>query len=74
MSKIIMNGWKSSMQKVELTKLQMDLLKLPLKESKENVDSLLIGSTIEIQCEDIEIADDFALRAMEIGGDKILVY
>jgi len=43
---ILLESWNEGFQKVCLTKLQMDLLKLSLKESKNNVDNLLDGKKV----------------------------
>jgi hypothetical protein len=41
MEKIILDGWREGLDKVSLTKLQVDMLGKSLVESKLNVDSLL---------------------------------
>ncbi|AMR28900.1 hypothetical protein A0257_18545 [Hymenobacter psoromatis] len=43
MATIVLAGWRVGLQKIALTKLQQELLQLPLKEAKENVDLLLEG-------------------------------
>jgi ribosomal protein L7/L12 len=69
MGYIHIKGWKEGLQKVALTKLQMDLLGLSLKESKENVDSLLEGDLVRIFAEDLNVAQEFISRAVELGVD-----
>lgn len=73
MAIIIIKSWREGLQKVSLTKLQNDLLKKSLKESKNNVDLLLDGNEIRIVIEDIALAEEFVLRANEIGAECILV-
>lgn len=43
MATIVLAGWRVGLQKIALTKLQQELLQLPLREAKENVDRLLEG-------------------------------
>lgn len=68
MAKIIMKNWQEGMEKVSLSKLQNDLLRLPLKESKANVDRLLDNKTVEIEVDDISVAKEFIKRANQIGA------
>lgn len=67
MKTIIMTGWQEGMQKVSLTKLQVQLLGLSLKESKENVDKLLGGTEITIDTNASATAEKFVREAKEIG-------
>ena len=62
-----MTGWEKNMQKVSLTKLQMVLLGLSLKESKENVDRLLNGEEVAIDVDALEQAQRFSVEAQRIG-------
>ena len=73
MTKIILTGWRDGFEKVSLTKLQMELLNISLKESKKNVDSLLNGEEIILEIGDDSISKDFLEKANEIGVNcKIL--
>ena len=67
MAIIIMNGWREGLEKVSLTKLQVELLNNSLIESKNNVDKLLEGEKIKLIVEDVKLAKQFILRASEIG-------
>ncbi len=62
-----MKSWREGMKKVSLTKLQIELLKKSLKESKCNVGSLLEGNEIIFEIEDRILAMEFYLKAEEIG-------
>ncbi|MGB3850919.1 MAG: hypothetical protein WA958_13190 [Tunicatimonas sp.] len=67
MTKVVMTAWKENMQKVSLTKLQVMLLGLSLKESKENVDHLLNGEEVAIDVVALEQAQRFSAEAQRIG-------
>jgi hypothetical protein len=67
MPAVIMKGWKDGMRKVDLSRLQVDLLELSLKEAKSNVDSLLNNNTIEITVKDYSIASEFVEKARDLG-------
>lgn len=66
MATIILAGWRIGLQKIALTKLQQELLALPLKKAKNNVDLLLDGCVISLDVAD-EIASEFFKRANDIG-------
>ena len=63
----MMKGWREGMEKVSLTKLQVELLKLSLKESKSNVDSLLDNDIVIIEIKDAIVAKEFFKKAEDIG-------
>lgn len=67
MGLIILEGWKVGLEKVTLTKLQMNLLKIPLVDSKSNVDKLLDGEVIIIKESEDTLARLFIRKATEIG-------
>ncbi len=67
MKTIAMTGWQEGMRKVSLTKLQVELLGLSLKESKKNVDTLLEGETIKIETNSSATAEEFVREAKKIG-------
>ena len=67
MTKVIMTAWKENMQKVSLTKLQVMLLGLSLKESKENVDRLLNGEKVALDVATLDQAQRFSAEAQRIG-------
>ena len=67
MATIILEGWKEGLEKVSLTKLQIEILEKSLKESKENVDKLLDGEIVEITVDSINKAELFIQKANPIG-------
>jgi len=67
MAKIILEGWNEGLQKVSLTKLQIDLLGKSLKESKLNVDYLLDDKKVTIEIENLDLANEFIKEAEKIG-------
>lgn len=71
MAKIIMKSWREGMEKVSLTNLQIELLKKSLKESKNNVDSLLDDHEIILEIEDEQLAKEFFEKAEKIGVNCI---
>ncbi len=66
MKTIVMIGWQEGMQKVSLTRLQVELLGLPLKDSKENVDRLLEGTEVVIETNS-SAAGEFVKKAKKMG-------
>jgi hypothetical protein len=72
MATILMKSWRDGMEKVSLSKLQMEFLRIPLSQAKANVDKLLDGEQIKIEIEDSNIAKEFIKRADEIGVDCLL--
>jgi len=64
---IKMISWNEGMQKISLTRLQMNLVQLNLKEAKDNVDALLDGEEIELSLKSREVAQKFILEAKKIG-------
>ena len=67
MKTITMTGWKEGMRKISLTQLQVKLLGLSLKASKENVDKLLEGTDVVIETNYSETAEKFVREASKIG-------
>ncbi len=72
MAKIIMKSWREGLKKVSLAKLQVSLLHKPLKEAKNNVDLLLEGHEVEIETDDVALAQEFQIAANSIGVDCII--
>lgn len=68
MIKIIMKGWRDGLEKVSLSKLQMNMLEKSLKESKQNVDDLLEGKEVNIEVYDVDIAKKFVEKANSLGA------
>ncbi len=65
---ITINDWRIGLQKVALTKLQVEFFNLGLKEAKENVDKLLDGEKIIIKTNDLSLAKEFISKAEQIGA------
>jgi hypothetical protein len=72
MAQVIMKSWRYGMKKVSLTMLQCELLKIPLKTAKSNVNKLLDDNEIILNIEDENIALNFYKKAEEIGVNCIL--
>ena len=73
MAKVIFEGWREGLEKVTLTKLQVDLLGMSLRESKTNVDSLLDDKKVVIEIDDLELAHEFMKNADKIGVNCRLI-
>ena len=71
MATIILTGWREGLQKIGLAKLQQELLGLPLKAAKENVDELLDGRSVSLEVAD-HLAADLLKRATELGAQARL--
>ena len=67
--KIIIESWNEGFQKVTLTHLQIDLLKISLKVAKSNVDKLLDGHSITIDVNDEQLALTFIKEAKNINAN-----
>ncbi len=67
MSKILMTGWTEGLEKVTLTRLQMNLLQISLPNAKKNVDKLLHGEVVVIDSIDENKARSFINEASDIG-------
>lgn len=73
MAKVIMESWREGLEKVSLTKLQNEKLRIPLVKSKSNTDMFLEGNSIVLQIEDENKAREFVEEAERIGVNcKIL--
>lgn len=67
MVKVILESWNEGLEKVSLTKLQIEKLGISLKEAKSNVDSLLDDKTIILEVYDENLAKEFLYEAGNIG-------
>lgn len=67
MISILMNGWNEGLDKVALTKLQMEILGMSLINSKNNVDELLDNNVITLNAISVAIAHNFYDSATKIG-------
>jgi hypothetical protein len=72
MAQVTMKSWRYGMKKISLTKLQTELLNIPLKDAHENVNKLLDDIEVILDIEDLNLALDFIKRAEEIGVNCIL--
>ncbi|MDQ0639306.1 hypothetical protein QF042_002871 [Pedobacter sp. W3I1] len=72
MVKVILTGWREDLDKVSLTKLQMEMLGKSLKESKLNVDILLDDEEVLIEIPNLDLASEFLKEAEKIGVNCIL--
>ena len=67
MAKVVFQSWNEGLEKVSLTKLQMNILGMSLKESKINVDDLLDGKTILFVIDDNTMARTFYNESIKLG-------
>ncbi|MFV8324856.1 hypothetical protein [Flavobacterium sp. ZS1P14] len=67
MAKIMLESWREGLEKISLTKLQMDKLGISLKQSKSNVDSLLDDVKVILEIDDENLAKEFLEEAEKIG-------
>lgn len=75
MAKVILESWREGLEKVSLTKLQVDILGKSLRESKFNVDSLLDDKKVIIEIASIDLANEFLQEAEKIGINcKLIAY
>ena len=73
MPKVIITGWRYGLQKISLTKLQVDSLGMGLKESKKNVTTILDGQQVEFDIPVLKVAKKFMLEADWLGANCILI-
>lgn len=74
MAKVILESWREGLKKISLTKLQVEMLRKPLNESKSNVDLLLDGIEVIIEVDNLDLAREFLKEAEKTGVNcKLLV-
>lgn len=73
MAKVILESWREGLEKVSLTKLQVEKLGMSLKESKNNVDSLLNNEKIVLKIINVNLAREFYNEAEKIGVNCTLI-
>lgn len=73
MAKVILESWREGLEKVSLTKLQIEKLKISLKESKSNVDSLLNNERVILEINNVNLAKEFYDEAEKIGVNCRLI-
>ncbi|MBW8521891.1 hypothetical protein K0U91_05340 [Chryseobacterium chendengshani] len=64
--KIILKDWKTGFEKVTLTKLQINILGISLRDAEFNVDSILNGDEVILNVEDEFLAQKFIEKISEI--------
>lgn len=69
MTLILLEGWREGMKKVSLSKIQHELLDMPLRVAKENVDRLLSGEDVTIEIENSNLAIKFKEAVDMLGVD-----
>lgn len=67
MAKVILDSWREGLEKISLTKLQVNMLGKSLTESKNNVDSLLEDKKVILEIESLGLANEFLKEAKKIG-------
>lgn len=67
MAKVILDSWREGLEKISLTKLQVNMLGKSLTESKSNVDSLLDDKKVILEIESLDLANEFLKEAEKIG-------
>lgn len=68
MAQVILESWREGLEKVSLTKLQVEMLGKSLKEAKSNVDSLLNDKKVVIEIDNLDLAREFLKQAEKIGA------
>ncbi|MBZ4035662.1 hypothetical protein K6T82_12850 [Flavobacterium sp. 17A] len=67
MAKIILESWREGIKGVSFVKMQNEILRIGLKESKANFDSLLENIPITLEIEDENLAQYFFKEAVRLG-------
>lgn len=73
MAKVTLDSWREGLEKVSLTKLQVNMLGMSLSESKTNVDSLLDDKKVVVEIDSLDLANEFLREAEKIGVNCKLV-
>jgi ribosomal protein L7/L12 len=68
MVRVLMEGWKQGLNKVELNRLLRQHAGYGLAEAKHAVDRLLEGGRLELELPDRESARSFCASAVAIGA------
>lgn len=66
MTALVLTGWRTGLNKVSLTKLLQDELRIPLHEAKQHTDDLLAGNSVELIVSR-EQADRIAEEVQRLG-------
>ncbi|HRB72189.1 MAG TPA: hypothetical protein PK776_10125 [Flavobacterium sp.] len=73
MIKVELESWRDGLEKIALTKLQIEMLGKSLKESKTNVDLLLDDKKVILEIDDLDLAKVFLEEAEKIGVNCRLI-
>lgn len=73
MIKILLDSWRDGLEKISLTKLQVEMLGKSLTESKMNVDSILDDNKVIIEIDNLDLANKFLKEAEKIGVNCKLI-
>jgi hypothetical protein len=74
MAKVILESWNEGLQKVSLTKLQVEKLGLSLKESKGNVDLLMDDKIVILEIKDNNLATCFLRESEKMGVNGKIIF
>jgi hypothetical protein len=69
MTRVELTGWRPGLNKVKLNQLLRQFGGLGLADSKANVDRLLAGERVSVECADDEAARSFCEQARLVGAD-----
>ena len=69
MAKVILDSWREGLEKISLTKLQVNMLGKSLTESKNNVVSMLDDKKVVIEIESLDLANELLKEAEKIGAN-----
>ncbi|WP_333662230.1 hypothetical protein [Chishuiella changwenlii] len=73
MLKVLLDSWREGLEKISLTKLQVEMLGKSLTESKMNVDSLLDDNKVIVEIDNLDLANNFLKEAEKIGVNCKLI-
>jgi hypothetical protein len=68
MARVILYGWKTGLDRMDLTELLQLRCRLPREQASGLVDSLLDARKVELAFADQQEADDFASAATDLGA------
>ena len=68
MPKIIITKWEAGLNKAPLSMLQFDVLSIKMRDAVHNVEMLFRGSQIILECQDYIKANEFIIKAREMGA------
>jgi hypothetical protein len=68
MNTVIFTGWKEGLKKISLTNLLREKADLSLTQAKLNVDAIVDGVTIEVNCSTVSKMESLFKEATAIGA------